>query len=67
MSDKKERQRGYARTHYEKRRDAGYVKTIVWLTAEASDALDRAIKASGKSKESTVNLAIIEMAARLQQ
>lgn len=65
--DKKERQRGYSRTHYEKRREAGGVRTIVWLTADSSNALEKAAEALGKSKEATVNQAIIEMTARMQQ
>lgn len=67
VSDKKERQRGYSKAHYEKRREAGDVRAIVWLNAEAADALDLAVKAIGKSKEAAVNQAIIEMAARLRQ
>lgn len=63
--DKKERQAGYVRAHYEKRRAAGDVKTNVWLTPAAVTALDAAMKEHKKSKEDTINQALLEMAERI--
>jgi hypothetical protein len=40
MMDAKERQRGYSRKYEDKRRAAGDTKHIVWLSAEATAALE---------------------------
>ncbi len=65
--DKKERQAGYVKAHYDRRKAAGDVKTNIWLTPAAAKALEYAMKANKTSKEATISQALIEMAERLQQ
>lgn len=58
MMDAKERQRVYSRTYEERRRAAGDTKHIVWLSAEATAALE---KLEGR-KEDIFSQAIIDAA-----
>lgn len=60
--DKKERQAGYVKTYYDKRKAKGDVKTNVWLTPAAAQALDDAMKKNKKTKEETINQALLELA-----
>lgn len=57
----KERQAGYAKTYYDKRKAKGDVKATIWLSAAAASALNTAMEKGGKPKEEIINKAIIEM------
>lgn len=57
-----ERQAGYARKYYDKRKARGDVKATIWLSAAAASALNAAMENTSKSKEELINQAIIDMA-----
>lgn len=63
--DKKARQYGYVKKYDAKRKAAGDVKTNIWLTPAATQALNAAMEANKKSKEDTINQALLELAAKL--
>lgn len=59
----KERQRNYSRRHEEKRREAGDVRHVVWLSPEAEAALQKLmVVGSPRKREEVINQAIINAA-----
>lgn len=65
--DQKERQAGYVKAHYDKRKAAGDVRATIWLSPTAAKAMEDAMKANKTSKEETIHQALVELAERLQQ
>ncbi len=63
MMDAKERQRGYSKKHEDKRKEAGDTRHVVWLSAEATAALQRlTVVGSPRKREEVINQAIIDAA-----
>lgn len=58
----KERQRVYSRKHEDKRKEAGDTRHVVWLSAEATAALQRlTVVGTPSRREEIFNRAIIEL------
>lgn len=58
-SDKDDRQRGYVRKHYEKRKEAGMVKCSFWLEPAAAEALEYLLQSEpNMTKGEVINRAL---------
>lgn len=62
MIDVKERNRGYAKKHESKRKEAGDTRHVIWLSAEATAALNDLTGDGVVPKEIVFNDAIIKAA-----
>lgn len=61
--DVKARNRGYAKKHENKRKEAGDTRHVVWLSAEATEALQKLmVVGSPRKREEVINAVIINAA-----
>ena len=66
-SDKDQRQRGYVKKFYDRRKEAGETRISLWLKPEGAEALDKlAAMFPGMSKSDLVNRALV-LAAEEEQ
>lgn len=63
MMDAKERQRRYSKKYDDKRKEAGDTRHVVWLSPEATAALQKLmVVGSASRREEVINQAIIDAA-----
>lgn len=64
-SDKDQRQRGYVKKFYDRRKEAGETRVSLWLKPEGTEALDYLIsRTPGMSKSDIVDRALRYLALR---